>query len=136
MKINIIVNLLKRINTIKENEFKNKEINSINKTNYIIFLSKILERGIFDFPSINLLNKVNEKDLQELINLIDKFINKEKEEFIFFRYIIELLKENTELFNIINIIFPYNKIKNNNKKRLSILWLQLFEKLYKKKNFF
>ena len=135
MKIHIITNILKDINA-NGNDNGNNLINNeqyFNKINGIYLLSKILEKGIFSAPNVYFLNILNEKGLQDLLNLLEDFINKEESSYAFFKKIIEYLNKNEELLNIINIIFPYYKIKNNNNKKLSILWFRLFEKLYQKK---
>ena len=142
MRIQIIINLLKDIgNKVYHPKLFNKELNSIydleifNKIGKIIFLSKIVEKGMFNFPYISPFcnNTNNQKCLKNLLNLIDNFVNQEEGSYIIFKKIIEHLNKNTILFKIINVIFPYYKVQNNNKKKLSILWLQLFEKLYEKK---
>ena len=135
-KINIIFFILNEIKKEKILfEYNNrtlleiKDIKIYNKTGKLLFLSKIIERRrLFDPPYI--ISILNKNNLYELLELINDFINRKEGTFIIFRKMIKVLYDDKELFNIINLIFPFYKIEENKKKRISILWLLLFQKLY------
>ena len=143
MKINIIIFLLEeikkeKISFINKNNtlFEIEDKNLFSKKSKLLFLSRILDKKkLFNIPSIIIssINYSNRNNIIKLLQLINDFIKEGQGTFVLFKKIIEILNENYHLLRIINLIFPFYRIKDNNNKRMSILWLLLFGKLFDKK---
>jgi len=141
MKINIIIFLLEEIKKEKISllyrnytlfAFEDKSLFS--KTSKLLFLSRVLDKKmLFNIPPIiSSINYSNRNNFLKLLQLINDFIKENQGTFVIFKKIIEISKENYKFLRIINIIFPFYKIKDYKNKRMSILWLSLFGKLYDK----